>query len=46
MISEVTYRLVAYILTIQFWDIIAEHFSLHQFGVMTCGGCEIMIHNL
>jgi len=45
-ISEVTYCLVACTLTIQFNDILAEHFSPHQFGVMTHGECEIMVHNV
>jgi len=39
-IGEVTYRLIAHILAIQFKDILAEHFNSHQFGVVTYGGCE------
>jgi hypothetical protein len=46
MIGEVTYRLVAHILTIQFRDIIAEHFNYHQFSVTIHGGCETMVHNV
>ncbi len=46
MIGETTYCLVTHILTIQFRDIFMEHFSPHQFGVMTHGGCEIMVHGV
>jgi hypothetical protein len=45
-IGEVTYRSVAYTLAIRFKDILAEHFSPHQFGVTTHGGCETMVHNI
>jgi hypothetical protein len=46
VISEVTYQLIAHRLIIQFKDIFTEHFNPHQFGVTTCGGCEIMVHNI
>ncbi len=46
MIGEMTCRLVAHILAIQFRDIIAEHFNCHQFGVTTHGGCETMVHDV
>jgi hypothetical protein len=42
----VTYHLVAHILAIQFRDILADHFNFHQFGVVTYGGCEIMVHDV
>ncbi len=45
MIGEVTYHLVAHILAIQFGNILMKHFSLHQFGVMTLGKCEIVVHD-
>jgi hypothetical protein len=38
-----TYRLITHILAIQFKDTLTKHFNPHQFGVMTRGGCEIVI---
>jgi hypothetical protein len=46
VISEVTYHLIACILVIQYRDILMEHFSLHQFGVVTCGGHETLIQGV
>jgi hypothetical protein len=46
VISEVTYHLIAHTLIIQFRDTFTKHFNPHQFGVTTCGGCEIMVHNI
>ncbi len=46
MIGKVIYHLVACTLAIQFRDIFTEHFSPHQFGVVTCGGCEIVVHGV
>jgi hypothetical protein len=46
MINEVTYCLVAHTLVIQFNDNFMEHLSFHQFGVVTHGGCEIMVYNI
>jgi hypothetical protein len=45
MINVVTYHLVAHILAIEFRNILVHHFSPHQFGVVTCGGCEIVVHD-
>jgi hypothetical protein len=42
----VSYRLVARTLAIQFGDIFAKHFNPNQFGVATCGKCEIVVHNI
>ncbi len=42
----VTYHLVAHTLAIQFKNILINHFSLHQFGVVTCGRCEIVVHDV
>jgi len=44
VIGGVTYHLVAHTLSIQFKDILVEHFSPHWFGVRTCGECEIVVH--
>jgi hypothetical protein len=46
LIDEVTYRLVAHTIAIQFRDTFVEHFNPHQFGVAICGGCEIMVHGI
>jgi hypothetical protein len=46
MISEVTCRLVAHILIIQFRDTLVKHLNCHQFGVTTHGGCETMVHGI
>ncbi len=46
MINEVTYRLVARTLAIQFRDTFVEHFSLHQFSVTTHGECETVVHDV
>lgn len=45
-INVVTYHLVAHILAIQFRDILVDHFNPHQFGVVTYGECEIMVHDV
>jgi hypothetical protein len=45
-INVVTYHLVAYTLAIQFRNIFVNHFSSHQFGVVTYGECEIVVHNV
>jgi hypothetical protein len=44
MIDEVTYHLVAQTMAIQFKDILTEHFSPHQFGVLIHG--EIVVHGV
>ncbi len=41
-----TYHLDARILAIQFKNTFTKHFNFHHFGVMTCGGCEIMVHDI
>jgi hypothetical protein len=46
MIGDVTYRLIVRTLAIQFRDILAKHFNLHQFGVMIHGGCGTMVHDI
>jgi hypothetical protein len=43
-IGGMTYRLVAHILVIQFRNTLTEHINLHQFSVMTYGGCKIVVH--
>ncbi len=44
--NEVTYRLVAHTLIIQFKEILAEHFNPYQFGITTYGGCEVVVHGI
>jgi len=46
VINEVTYRLVAHILAIQFKDTLVEHFNPHQFDVTICGRCETVVHDV
>ncbi len=46
VIDEVTYPLIACTLVIYFIDIFTEHFSLHQFGVTICGGCDTMVYGV
>jgi hypothetical protein len=46
VISEVTYHLVACILTIQSKDTFIKHFNPHQFGVTIHGGCQIVVHSV
>jgi hypothetical protein len=46
VINDVTYHLVVHTLVIQCKDTFLEHFNLHQFGVTTCGRCEIMVHGV
>jgi hypothetical protein len=41
-----TYHLIVHTLAIQFKDTLVKHFSLHQFGVATCGKCETMVHGI
>jgi hypothetical protein len=45
-INEVTYRLIARTLVIQFRDILTEHFSPHQFGLTIRGDYETMVHGV
>jgi phosphotransferase system IIA component len=44
--GEALYQLTSHILCFQFSDAFATHFSPHQFGITTKGGCEIMIHGI
>ncbi len=45
-INVVTYHLVAHTLAIHFKNILINHFSPHQFSVVTCDECEIMVHDV
>jgi hypothetical protein len=45
-IGETSYRFTSHVLCIQSHEIFATHFSSHQFGVTTKGGCEIIIHGI
>ncbi|KAL2643240.1 hypothetical protein R1flu_010827 [Riccia fluitans] len=45
-VDEVLYRLVSCSLGFQFRKTLANHFSPLQFGVVTHGGCETIIHGL
>jgi hypothetical protein len=40
------YELISNVLCLQFHETFATHFSPHQFGVATKGGCEIVIHSI
>jgi hypothetical protein len=44
--GEALYRLISCILCLQFCEAFATHFSPHQFGVVTKGGCETIIHGI
>ncbi len=44
--SEVTYHSLARTLVIQFKNTLAEHFNPHQFGVLTCGKCKMVVHDV
>jgi hypothetical protein len=45
-INEMTYHLIACTLVIQLRGTFVEHFTLHQFSVMTHGEYETMVHNI
>ncbi len=40
------YQLTSHVLCIQFHEAFATHFSPHQFGITTKGGCETIIHGI
>jgi len=46
VMRETLYQLSSHVLCLQFCDAFATHFSMHQFGVTTKGGCEIVIHGV
>jgi hypothetical protein len=45
-IGETLYQLTSRILYFQLCKTIATHFSPHQFGITTKGGCETIIHGI
>jgi len=44
--GETLYRLANYELCFQFCNAFVTHFSMHQFGITTMGGCETIIHGM
>jgi hypothetical protein len=44
--GETLYRFISCVLCLQFCEAFATHFSPHQFGVVTKGGCEAIIHGI
>ncbi len=42
---ETLYRLTSHALCFQFYEAFVTHFSLHQFGITTKGGCEVVIYD-
>jgi hypothetical protein len=44
--GEKLYGLTSCILCLQFHDAFVAHFSSHQFGIATKGGCKTMIHGI
>jgi hypothetical protein len=46
VINELPYCLVAHTLAIQFRGTIVKHFYLYQFGVVTHGECETVVHGV
>jgi len=45
-VGETLCWFTSYILCLQFYKAFATHFSPHQFGVTTKGGCEVVIHGI
>jgi hypothetical protein len=43
--GETLYQLTSHTLCLQIYETFATHFSPHQFGIATKGGCEIVIHD-
>jgi hypothetical protein len=43
--GETLYRFTSCALCLQIYETFATHFSSHQFGIATKGGCEIVIHD-
>jgi hypothetical protein len=46
VMGEALYRFTNCVLYIQFCEAFVTHFSPHQFGVTTKGGCETIIHDI
>ncbi len=46
IVGEILYWLVSRTLCLQFCDTFFIHLSLHQFGVVVKGPCEVVIHNI
>jgi hypothetical protein len=46
VVGETLYQLTFCTLCFQFCEAFATHFSPHQFGVATKGGCEVIIHGI
>jgi len=44
--GETLYWLTSHTLCFQFHNVFATHFSPHQFGIVTKGGCEAIIHGI
>jgi hypothetical protein len=44
--KEPLYQFTSHALCFQFYDVFATHFYSHQFGIVTKGGCEIIIHDI
>jgi hypothetical protein len=45
-IEKTLYWPKSHVLYLQFCDAFATHFSQHQFGITTKGGCETIIHGI
>jgi hypothetical protein len=46
IVREMLYQLTSCVLCFQFHDAFVIEFFPHQFGVVTKGGCEIIIHGI
>jgi hypothetical protein len=46
VVGETLYQLTSHALCFQFCEVFVTHFFLHQFGVITKGGCESIIHSI
>jgi hypothetical protein len=46
VLKETLYQLTSCVLCLQFCEAFVTHFSPHQFGVTTKGGCEVVIHDI
>ncbi len=46
IVGEILYWLVSRALSLQFCDTFFTHLSLHQFGVVVKGPCDMVIHSI
>jgi hypothetical protein len=46
VVGKILYQLMSYTLCLQFQNAFVTHFSPHQFGIVTKGGCETTIHGI